>query len=184
MTVQQTADGLELYFPVGRNVGFNVGILVFGLIFFSSGLGAGYMGAPLVFPIVFGLVGGGITLGGIYSLLNSLHVRIGKQGVHTRRTVLGVIIGKASATASEIRKIRIHKTGSMTAGTEHKVFYAIKAHLNNGKKITLAESLVGQSAAGEVAETLALYSGSELDKTVVTIKQKRAERRANRLQGK
>jgi hypothetical protein len=184
MTVQQTADGLELYFPVGRNVGFNVGILVFGLIFFSSGLGAGYMGAPLVFPIVFGLVGGGITLGGIYSLLNSLHVRIGKQGVHTRRAVLGVIVSKASATASEIRKIRIHKTGSMTAGTEHKVFYAIKAHLNNGKKITLAESLIGQSAADEVAETLALYSGSELDKTVVTIKQKRAERRANRLQGK
>jgi hypothetical protein len=184
MAMQQTADGLELYFPVGRNAGFNVGIVVFGLIFFAAGLGAGYMGAPLVFPIVFGLVGGGITLGGIYSLLNSLRVRIGKQGVHTRRTLLGVIISNASATASEVQKLRIHKTGSMTAGKEHKVFYAVKAHLKNGKKITLAESLVGQSAAGEVAETLALYGGIELDKKVVTVKQMRAERRANRLGGK
>jgi len=184
MAVQQTADGLELDFPVGRNPGFNGGIAAFGLLFFAAGMGAGYLDAPLLFPIVFGLVGGGITLGGLYSLLNSLRVRIGKQGVQTRRTLLGVIISKASATASDVQKLRIHKTGSMTSGADHKVFYAIRAHLSNGKKMTLAESLIGQSAAEQVAETLALYGGFELDKTVVTVKQMRAERRANRLGGK
>jgi hypothetical protein len=184
MAVQQTADGLELYFPVGRNPGFNGGIAAFGLLFFAAGMGAGYMDAPLLFPIVFGLVGGGITLGGLYSLLNSLRVRIGKHGVKTQRSLLGVVVSKASATASEVQKLRIHKTGSMTSGADHKVFYAIKAHLSNGKKITLAESLVGHSAAGQVAETLALYGGFELDKKVVSVKQMRAERRANRLGGK
>ena len=184
MTLQQTVDGLELYFPVGRNIGFNSGIVAFGLFFFAAGMGAGYLGAPILFPIVFGLVGGGIILGGLYSLLNSLSVQIGKHGVRTRRSLLGVIISKASASASEVQKLRIHKTGSMTSGADHKVFYAIKAHLSNGKKVTLAESLIGRSAADEVAETLALYGSFELDSTVVTINQVRAERRAKKLQAK
>ena len=67
----------------------------------------------------------------------------------------------------------------MSSGTDHKVFFAIRAHLNNGKKITVAESLMGQGAAEQVAEALAFYSGFELDKRVVTIKQRRAERREN-----
>ena len=179
MDMQQTADGLELTFPVGRNAGTNSVIAVIGLVFFAAGMGAGYMGAPVFFPVVFGLVGGAITLGGLYSLLNGLRVRIGSNGVHTRRSLLGVIISKSSAEGSEVQKLRIHKTGSVSSGTDHKVFFAIRAHLKNGKKITVAESLVGRGAAEQVAEALAFYSGFELDKRVVTIKQRRAERREN-----
>jgi hypothetical protein len=79
--------------------------------------------------------------------------------------------------ATQVRKLRIYKTGSMSSGSEHKVFYAVRAHLRNGKKITLAESLVGQGAVHEVAEALAFYSGFELDKAVVTASQLRAERK-------
>ena len=180
MAMRQTANGVELDFPVGRNVGINSGIAAVGLLFFGGGMTAGYLGAPLVMPIIFGLIGGGITLGGLYSLANSLHVRVGKQGVETRRTLLGIIISKATAPASEVRKLRIHRTGSMTSGSNHKVFFAIRAHLRNGKKITLAESLIGQAAAEQVAEALAFYSGFELDKAVVTARQLRAERKGRR----
>ena len=180
MDMQQTTDGLELTFPVGRNAGSNAVIAVIGLVFFAAGMLAGYLGAPIFFPIVFGLIGGGIMLGGLYSLLNGLRVRIGSGGLHTRRSLLGVIISKSSVAGSEIQKLRIHKTGSVTSGTDHKLFFAIRAHLKNGKKITVAESLVGRGAAEQVAEALAFYSGFELDKRVVTIKQIRAERLANK----
>ena len=180
MAMRQTANGLELDFPVGRNVGVNSGITAVGLLFFGGGMTAGYLGAPLPLTVIFGLIGGVIALGGLYSLANSLHVRVGKQGVETRRTLLGIIIGKAAASASEVRKLRIHRTGSITSGSNHKVFFAIRAHLRNGKKITLAESLIGQAAADQVAEALAFYSGFELDKTVVTARQLRAERNAKR----
>ena len=180
MAMRQTANGLELDFPVGRNAGVNSGIAAVGLLFFGGGMTAGYLGAPLPLTVIFGLIGGGIALGGLYSLSNSLHVRVGKQGVETRRTLLGIIISKAAASASEVRKLRIHRTGSITSGSNHKVFFAIRAHLRNGKKITLAESLIGQAAADQVAEALAFYSGFELDKTVVTARQLRAERNAKR----
>ena len=180
MAMRQTANGVELHFPVGRNAGINSGIAAVGLLFFGGGMTAGYLGAPLVLPIIFGLIGGGIALGGLYSLANSLHVRVGKQGVETRRTLLGIIISKAAAPASEVQKLRIHRTGSMTSGSNHKVFFAIRAHLRNGKKITLAESLIGQAAAEQVAEALAFYSGFELDKAVVTARQLRAERKGRR----
>lgn len=177
MHIQQTADGVELNFPVGRNAGFNGGFATLGLLFFGSGLIANYLGGPLVLTIIFSVVGGGIALGGLYGLLNSLQVRIGKQGVQTRRSLLGVIIRKASAPASEVQKLRIHKTGSVTSGSSHKVFFAIRAHLRNGKKITVAESLIGQGAAEQVAEALAVYGSFKLDKTVVTVRQLREERK-------
>ena len=180
MQMQQTAGGVELLFPAGRNAGLNSGITAFGLLFFGAGMVAGYLGGPLPLQIIFGLVGGGIALGGLYSLLNSLQVRIGEDGVQTRRSLLGVIIRKATARASEVRTLRIHKTGSMTSGSSHKVFFAIRAHLNNGKKITVAESLIGQSAAEQVAEALAFYGSFELDKRVVTVRQLRAERKKRR----
>ncbi|MEH6592431.1 MAG: DUF3592 domain-containing protein [Halioglobus sp.] len=183
MSMRQTSDGLELYFPAGRNIGFNGGITAFGLLFLVAGMGAGYLGAPMILTVIFGLVGGAIALGGLYSLLNSLRVHIDRRGVRSTRSLLGMIISKASAPASEIEKLRIHKTGSMTSGAEHKVFHAIRAHLRNGKKITLAESLIGQSAAEEVADSLAVYGGLQLNKTVVTISQVRAERRARKMGG-
>ena len=177
MHMQQTADGVELNFPVGRNAGFNGGLVTLGLLFFASGLIASYLGGPLVLTVIFSVVGGAIALGGLYSLLNSLQVRIGKQGVQTRRSLLGVIIRKASAPVSEVQKLRIHKTGSVTSGSSHKVFFAIRAHLRNGKKITVAESLIGQGAAEQVAEALAVYGGFKLDKTVVTDRQMLEERK-------
>lgn len=177
MHMQQTADGVELNFPVGRNAGFNSGFAALGLLFFASGMLVSYLGGPLVLTIIFSLVGGSIALGGLYSLLNRLQVRIGQQGVQTRRSLLGVIIRKASAPASEVQKLRIHKTGSVTSGSSHKVFFAIRAHLGNGKKITVAESLIGQGAAEQVAEALAVYGGFKLDKTVVTVRQLRDERK-------
>ena len=188
MHMQQTADGVESFFPAGRNVGLNGSIAAFGCLFIASGIGAGYLGAPILFPIIFSLIGLGLAAGGLYSLLNSLRVRIGKKDVQTQRTLCGVIISKSSALVTEVRKLRIHKTGSMSSGTEHKVFYAVRAHLRSGKKITLAESLIGQGAAGEVAEALAFYSGIELDTAVVTASQLRAERkqaaRGNKPRGK
>ncbi len=55
----------------------------------------------------------------------------------------------------------------MSSGTEHKIFYSIKAHLISGGKITVAESLIGQQAARQAAEAIATYSGFDCDTNIV-----------------
>ncbi len=178
MDMQQTADGVALDFPTGRNLGFNSVFALMGLLFLGGGLFAGHLGAPLLLVIVFCVVGGGIALGGLYALLNRLEVRLGPQAIHTRRSLLGVVIRKSSTPTSQVRTLRIHRTGSMTSGSKHRVYHAIRAHLVNGKTVTVAESLVGHGAALEVAEALALYGGLELDTRVATVRQIRKERRS------
>ena len=177
MEMRQVSGGLELYFPRGRNAGVKLGVIVFGLVFLGSGIGAGAMGAPIIFPITFGLIGGGVVLGGLYGLLNSLAVHIGHDGIHSQRKLLGLSIGRHAARAAEVRELRIHKGGSMTSGTEHKIFYSIKAHLIDGGKITVAESLIGQQAAQQAAEAIAIYSGFDCDTKIVDQGQEFADRK-------
>jgi hypothetical protein len=177
MQMRQIPGGLELFFPRGRNAGVKLGMIAFGLIFFTAGMGAGALGAPLIFPILFGLIGGGVVFGGLYSLLNSLSVRIGRDGIHSQRKLLGVNIGQHTARAADIRKLRIHKGGSMSSGTEHKVFFSIKAHLIGGGKITVAESLIGQQAAQQAAEAIGTFSGFDCDTKIVDQGQEFADRK-------
>jgi hypothetical protein len=65
----------------------------------------------------------------------------------------------------------------MSSGTEQKIFYSIKAHLISGKKITVAESLVGQQAAQQAAEAIAIYSGFDFDTKIVDQGQEFADRK-------
>ena len=177
MDMRQITGGLELYFPAGRNAGVKLGMIVFGLIFFAAGMGAGALGAPMIFPILFGLIGGGVVLGGLYSLLNSLAVRIGRDGIQSQRKLLGLSIGQHNVRAAEVRELRIHKGGSMSSGTEHKTFFSIKAHLISGDKITVAESLIGQQAAQQAAEAIATYSGFDCDTKIVDQSREFADRK-------
>ena len=177
MAMEQTSDGLALDFPVGRNKGLNGGMAAFGAFFFAAGVFAGNMGAPLLMAVIFCLLGGGIGLGGLYGLCNRLEVRLSQESIHTRRSLLGVVVRKTATACSEVRQLRIHRTGSTTSGNKQRVYFAVRAHRNDGKKITIAESLVGQGAAHQVAEALAFYSGLPLDSTPVTVRQLRAERK-------
>jgi Protein of unknown function (DUF3592) len=180
MSMEQTSDGLALEFPVGRNGALNGGMAAFGAFFFAAGVFAGNMGAPLPMAAIFCLLGGGIALGGLYGLLNRLEVRLSQESIHTRRSLLGVVVRKTATACSEVRQLRIHRTGSTTSGNTQRVYFAVRAHRRDGKQITIAESLVGQGAADQVAEALAFYSGLHLDATPVTARQLRAERKAKK----
>jgi len=177
MDLQQIPGGLELYFPAGRNAGSKLGFIVFGLVFFGAGMGAGAFGAPIIFPMIFGLVGGGMALGGLYSLFNSLSVRIGRDGIYSQRKLIGLTIGRQAARAADVLELRIHKGGSMSSGTEHKTFYSIRAHLINGRKITVAESLIGRQAAQQAAEAIAAFSGFDCNTDIVIRGQVFADRK-------
>jgi hypothetical protein len=167
MDMRQIPGGLELFFPRGRNAKMKMAWLVFGIVFFGAGMGASVAGAPLMFPVVFGLFGGGMAVAALYGLLNSLSVRIGRDGVHSRRKLIGLTIRQRSANADDVLQLRIHQGGSATSGTEHSIFYSVKAHLKSGKKITVAESLIGEQAAQQAAEAIAGYGGFELNNVIV-----------------
>jgi hypothetical protein len=167
MDMRQVPAGLELNFPRWRNAGPKISGTIFGLLFFGAGMLAGSFGAPLLFPIIFGLIGGAMVLGGLYYLFNSLAVVIGRDGIHSQRKLLGLTIGQYRAEAAAVQELRIHRSGSMSSGNEHQVFYSVKAHLNNGNSITVAESLIGQQAAEQAAEAIALYSGFACNKDIV-----------------
>lgn len=176
--IQQTREGLNLHFPMGRNAKMNFSFLGFGVLFSAAGFFAGFMGAPLFLVFIFVAVGGAIALGSLYSLINTLNTTVSHSNITTFRSVLGVCISHNDTPTDAVAKLRIHRTGSSTQGSDHREYFAIRAHLNNGKKITLAESLCGQDAAQELAESIAYNSGIALEARPVSVKQIRAERNA------
>ena len=159
VTMTQIPGGIELFNHAGHLAATKLAFTVFGLFFFVFGIIASILSKTLMIPVIFVLIGAGISLGSFYSLLNTLQVRIGQQGLHTRRRLLGFIIGQHSIAAAEIKELHLHDGGSVNNGTEHKNFFSVKAHLRNGEKITIAKNLLGQATAALAAEKIARLSG-------------------------
>lgn len=152
MRVSQTGNGLRLYFPFfhARNPGLAYAV--------SGGLTLGYalffmhVAAPLKFIIVFGGVGTLLFLPGLYLLSNSLTVVANSRGIDVTRRIFGLPIHK-HITASNIRTIDVSMR-SQTQSNNPIVHYSVKLFTRDGKKITVAESLTGISAAEQVARQI------------------------------
>ena len=55
---------------------------------------------PLLFPVVFGFFGGLLTVAGLCTLANSLHVRVNRQGITATRRVYGIPFTKTLAAGA------------------------------------------------------------------------------------
>jgi hypothetical protein len=157
MQLEQRGDGLHLHFPVMRNkagalIGTLVGALFVGMAWLFA-FGEMRKPPPAIFPIVFGLLGNLALLGGLYTMGNSLTVVANRRGVQVTRRIFGLALRKRIPSA-QIKSIRT-VTGMQTSqGGKTTVHYTVKLHTRDGRKISVAESLPGVSAAEQVAEQI------------------------------
>lgn len=160
MRIEKLDRGLLLSFPMFRNKI----ITLFGVIFgggFSfatysmvSSFGGGLFGIiSLLFSLPFAAVGLIGMTAAVYFPLNNMRVRIENKEVTVLRRLLFMPIFYKKVGKHEIRSLTLTRTGSTGSGTKKIEHYKIVAHLQDGKSLTIAESIDGK----ELAEPLKDY---------------------------
>lgn len=162
--LQQIPGGVELYFHPLRNLSTKLALLLFGIIFGGSGFAMlEFSDAPIFLSSIF-LIVGGLCIGvGVYSLSNSLRVRLGPQYLHYQRRLFGVVVKQLQVSRQEILRLELAESYSAQTGSKYEKIYAVKALLTSGKKINIAESLRGQGVAELMLETLHLLCGIAIE---------------------
>ncbi len=157
MNVKQIPGGAELYFPAGRNAGMALAVFVTGLIFGGAGV---WLWSETVFmSIMFLLFSIPCTLGGIYTGINSLRVRIDLNGVQTTRNLLGYKVIGRYLDRHQIKGIIYRKGSQQNMGSKVTVFYNLFIVAKNDSEIRIGESFTGAGQAGYAAESISLLTG-------------------------
>lgn len=151
--------GVRLYQPYGRLWRHKLIWLGMGGAFLGFGVMAGRMGAPVLFPLVFGGVGGAMLVWGFYALCNSLRVQLDRDGLHTQRRLLGLMLAWHRVPARDIARLALKESYSSQTGTRHVTFFRVQVVLKSGKAITVADSLRGREAAEQLLASLASSTG-------------------------
>ena len=156
INLERNAGGMQFYFPYGRQPGLAIMLVIFGSIFLGVGIGAGYLGYSesfyfaYLFTLPFGLIGLFIFLFGLYTPINSLRVQIDNLNISTQRGLLGFTVSEHNFKTSDISKLSYKRTSSTQGAGPAKLYYDLYAHLNSGKKIKLAENILGERAVKHV----------------------------------
>jgi hypothetical protein len=133
-----------------RNLTISLVLGVMGLVFGGAGV---FMlqqeDVPFFFALIFALVGGGMLLGGLYSLGNSLRVHASSRGLAIVRRVFGFPFSR-TVPAAEITGME--KQIGAQSGSQ--AYYRVYARTRQGKRITLADSLPSASAADYLIEQI------------------------------
>lgn len=159
LNARQLPDGVALYFDYFRNpLGKCIGI-VFGGVFAAAGLFMWNTDAPAFMAIIFSLIGGGIVLGCLYSLLNSYTVKMGSRGIYTERRLLGILVRRRLVQPEQVECLMLNRNGSSQTGARQTEHFVIDAKLKGGGKIRVAESLNGRGLAEQALDSLVLLSG-------------------------
>lgn len=173
--VNRMANKLILIYPAARNRKNGLMMLLMGMVFmsmvifvfsgfFHSSSPSSFGGvatiwnllaaeAAIMFPI-FGLIGLMMILYPIYLLGNSLSVHIGNGSLQTVRKIFGITVLTRVVQISGIESIQLKWTSQRGEGVDAKVFYTVKAHTNNGKKITVGDGIEGLREAEEIKKMI------------------------------
>ena len=141
--------GQKLFYPAFRNQSM-LFLVAIGLVFLGIGLAI----PSLIFNIVFPLIGGILTLGGIYSFANSLEVRVGAEGITSKRRLFGYNFQPQFVPSYSFKHFKKKESSSSSSGKKTTTYYKIIAHGNEGEKAVVAEGLVGLQEAEAAIEKL------------------------------
>ncbi len=164
--ITQRGSELGLYYPSSRGRGMGTGLFLFGLIFAAAG---GFLNYQLYESIValsqdgmlfqvgilglmapvFSLIGLLLTLAGLYTMLNSLAVRIHPAGIETTRRILGIPL-RRDLKPGEIHSIARKITAQSGQGSKGRVFYTISALTHSGRRVILGDGIKGQPVADHI----------------------------------
>lgn len=159
LNIRQIADGVELYYQMGRRWrGRSLGLLV-GIAMTIGGWFAHAKAAPLMVVVLLIGIGLLIAVGCCYGLLNSYRVKLGRPGIYTERKILGVMFSKRFYPPADIQGLVIKAHGSSQVGNKHTEHFVIEAQLNSGKQVRVVEDLDGRALTEQALEVVTLLSG-------------------------
>ncbi len=133
----------QLNFPMFRKPAYSFSGIIFGGLFAGIGLflwqQAKTDGAMLYFMAgIFSLIGFAVMFAGIYSMFNSISVKLDGISMHYRKKFLFFTLVDKVIPYQNISKVDSRVSSSSNRGGKHKINYTVFAQVN-GKKYTLAE---------------------------------------------
>ena len=168
IVMARTAEGLRFFYPASRNRGMGLAMLLFGACFgivpwmFSTGFSDIASGDAFgmifilfggFFVLVFGVIGLLLVTFGIYSLFNSLDVKITGQGIVSTRNVLGLTFRHA-LQRKDIRELRFKINVRQGQGVKAKLHYLLEAIPASGKPVCLGDGIKGKPLARRLMQEL------------------------------
>ena len=160
--ISQTADGMQFYYPWYRHLWPSIMLASIGTLFAVIGYFVGKESGDIIFPLAFGGIGSIVAIAGYYMMGNTLTTTVSPRGIHIIRNVFGLRFQR-KARHDEITKLERNIGSQMQSGTKHTVYYTIKAHTKDGRKLTIADSLEGSRLADFIERKIrdALWPGGK-----------------------
>ena len=149
LDLQPAERGYRLFFPAYQHKSMLV-FVVAGLIFFGVGIAVPH----IVFNIAFPFIGGLFTLVGVYAFANSLEVRIGAEGITSKRSLFGYQFKPKFVPSYSLKSFEKKVSSSSTSDKKTVTYYRIIAKGSEGEKAVVAKDLVGIQEADAAIEKL------------------------------
>ena len=153
----------SLFYPAGRMAASGlVGALVGG-VFAVAGWFMIVSAGHTIFGGIFAVIGSLIFVASLYSLLNSLEVRLDGSDIVTIRRVLGVRAGTSRMPRSSIVELRRKTSMKSQSGGRHTIHYRIEAVDLDGNELVVGDSFRGRREADAAIRLLARTFGIRAD---------------------
>lgn len=153
MPLIKAPDGsLQIHFPAGRSALGSLAAVLVGALF--AGIGMFLQDAPTMMRWIFSFLGWLVILSGIYTVANSLKVRIATEGLYMNRYLFGLPIKKAFVASYAFNGFDYKKTSTEQSGNKHTEYFKVVAKSQGNKDITIAEGLKGRGQAQAVIDKL------------------------------
>ncbi len=153
VTITETAQGLQFYYPWYRHLWMGIMTLIFGMVFGSIGYFIGTNDGSFIFPVVFGGVGVLCIFIGLYVFGNTLTTRVHRHGINVVRNIYGIRFQR-KVSKEDIVKIDRQIGSQMQGGSNYRVFYSIIAFTRDNRKITIADTLEGSRLADYIEQRI------------------------------
>lgn len=157
--LEPIAGGVKIYQPYGRMWRYQLFWMGVGAVFLAVSIALGRSGESTFFRLAFGGAGCTMVVWGLYAVANSLRVQLDRQGLHTERRLLGLMMAWQRIPAAEIVRLSLRESFSVQDSKRRTTFYRLQAELRNGKRVTLADSLEGRSAADRLLARVVAETG-------------------------
>ncbi|MDP2226721.1 MAG: DUF3592 domain-containing protein [Moraxellaceae bacterium] len=150
--------GAAMDFRAGRRWGTAVMLLLFGAIFAGAGVflfSLDEIVPRYVMGPVFSLTGGGIFLGGLWSLGNRLRVEADSRSVRIRHWLFGIPVHRVECAPGDVRGLALSKGGTMTTGNKTTVYYGLELVLQDEKRHAIGDGFKGVAQATQAGAAFA-----------------------------
>jgi hypothetical protein len=191
--LEQTVDGLHIFYPARRGFTMGLWLTVFGL---SFGIAPGFIIANFsdfsgdafgmifilfggLFVLVFGLIGLFLLAFGLYMLFNSLDVVVSKKAIVSMRRVL-VFKMVRTLGRNDIRHLQYKINAQQGDGARAAVHYVLEAVPMNGKPVCLGDGIKGKPLARHlmqaIGQTLGIKEWVEVSRRKLKDRHKTSDR--------